>query len=244
MTPASRDTTRTTAATECDWCHGPLLASVRSDAIICSKRCRQAHNRWKHGVGQPPPGRADHPMRLAYADPPYPGLARRYFRNHPDFRGEVDHAKLVEHLTGFDGWAHSTSAKALQDVLALCPPGVQVGSWHRGPRPNDSGRVLSGWEPVIFSPARVALEATSTGSSSRVDTLVKGVTPRRTDPPRVIGAKPGAFCGWVFTCSARSPATSSATFSPAPAASHEPGASTPEALWQPVSRVRLSGRGC
>ena len=31
-------------------------------------------------------------MRIAYADPPYPGCAHLY-RGHPDYAGEVDHVK-------------------------------------------------------------------------------------------------------------------------------------------------------
>lgn len=59
------------------------------------------------------------PRRIAYADPPYPGLARRYYRDHPDFRGEVDHAELIRRLCSYDGWALSTSAAALPAVSAV-----------------------------------------------------------------------------------------------------------------------------
>jgi hypothetical protein len=37
---------------------------------------------------------AGRPLRLAYADPPYPGKARLY-QDHPDYGGEVDHAELT-----------------------------------------------------------------------------------------------------------------------------------------------------
>jgi hypothetical protein len=37
------------------------------------------------------------------------GKARLY-RDHPDYGGEVDPAKLIEHLAAYDGWALSTSA--------------------------------------------------------------------------------------------------------------------------------------
>jgi len=47
-------------------------------------------------------------MRLAYADPPYPGLAHYY----PEKR-EADHPQLVSRLAAYDGWALSTSHKAL-----------------------------------------------------------------------------------------------------------------------------------
>lgn len=67
-------------------------------------------------------------MRLAYADPPYPGRAHLY-EGHPDYAGEVDHEALIEHLNGwkrYDGWALSTSAAALRELLPLCPPDVRV----------------------------------------------------------------------------------------------------------------------
>jgi hypothetical protein len=85
-------------------------------------------------------------MRFAYADPPYPGHGEDY----PE-REEVDHRELVERLVREfpDGWALSTSAEALRDVLALCPAGVRVCSWHRPVRCTRSRRPLSGWEPLI-----------------------------------------------------------------------------------------------
>ncbi len=85
-------------------------------------------------------------MRFAYADPPYPGHGEDY----PEGQ-EVDHRELVERLVREfpDGWALSTSAEALQDVLALCPAGVRVCSWHRPVRYTRSRRPLSGWEPLI-----------------------------------------------------------------------------------------------
>lgn len=118
----------------CSWCRGAIADGSRRDARFCTTRCRQASHRFKHGVGVSPSGPVvDVPLRLAYADPPYPGLARKYYSGHPDFAGEVDHAALIASLVdGFDGWALSTSASALPAVLAVCPPGVRVGAWIRG----------------------------------------------------------------------------------------------------------------
>jgi hypothetical protein len=66
-------------------------------------------------------------MRIADADPPYPGLSRKYYRDEPTYAGEVDHAALVARLVaGYDGWALSTSAAALQNLLPLCPAGIRV----------------------------------------------------------------------------------------------------------------------
>jgi hypothetical protein len=180
----------------CAWCTGPIPSRARRDAVCCSQRCRQARHRFTQTVGRAQsvaPGR--HPARLAYADPPYPGNARLY-RDHPDYAGEVDHAELIARLAGYDGWALSTSATALPSVLALCPPGVRVAAWHRGERPTASRWPLSAWEPVIYHPARPV--DPSTWSTRRVDSLVHGVSAMTTLPGRVVGAKPAAFCTWIF----------------------------------------------
>jgi hypothetical protein len=59
-------------------------------------------------------------MRVAYADPPYPGCAGLY-RDHPDYAGEVDHRDLLASLDAdYDGWLLHTSSPALAEVLALC----------------------------------------------------------------------------------------------------------------------------
>jgi hypothetical protein len=70
-------------------------------------------------------------MRFAYADPPYPGQAKRIYGRHSDYAGEVDHAQLVARLVDDypDGWALSTGASMLQGVIALCPPKVRVMAW-------------------------------------------------------------------------------------------------------------------
>lgn len=231
-------------AEPCAWCRGPIPESARRDSVCCSKRCRQARHRFRSGVGVAPDVGSD-VLRLAYADPPYPGLSRRYYGSHPDFAGEVDHAQLIEQLSEFDGWALSTSARALQYVLGLCPPGSRVAIWNRGERPTRSAGPLNAYEPVIYfggrrdaslstaagekvSPApggRVASAGegdasgtaaddasrhagevrrvgagrdASRGSARRVDVLTYRPGARTTDPDRVVGAKPAAFCRWMF----------------------------------------------
>jgi len=181
--------------------------------VTCSKRCRQARHRFTRAAAGPAgtPGVAGgHPRRLAYADPPYPGMAARYYRDHPDYGGEVDHAALIRRLCRYDGWAVSTSAAALPAVLALCPPPVlevvRVAAWHRGERPTRAWHPLSAWEPVLYVPAR-PLDPTrhpagdpsrGTGGTRRVDSLVHGIAPMTTLPGRVIGTKPAVFCRWLF----------------------------------------------
>lgn len=85
----------------CAWCKGPIPAGVRRDAISCSKRCRQARHRFLRAVGTA--AATARPLRLAYADPPYPGRSARYYSAHPDYAGEVDHAALIAQLAEFDG---------------------------------------------------------------------------------------------------------------------------------------------
>jgi hypothetical protein len=133
-------------------------------------------------------------MRLAYADPPYPGQARKHYKDHPDFAGEVDHAVLVSHLLPFDGWALSTSNRALQDVLALCPPGVRILAWNKPIAPPMRDHGVFGWEPVIVSWARPP-------ASDLRDTLTcspEQYTFRPKPDDYVTGAKPPAFCRWLF----------------------------------------------
>ncbi len=195
---AADDASRGTGGTRriCAWCRGAIPAAARRDAVCCSVRCRQARHRFLRTVGRAAAagGRA---LRLAYADPPYPGNARLY-RGHPDYAGEVDHAALIRRLGPYDGWALSTSATALPAVLALCPPGVRVAAWHRGERPTASWRPLSAWEPVIYHGGR-PVDPASLPPERRTDSLVHGVSPLTTLPGRVTGTKPAAFCRWVFT---------------------------------------------
>lgn len=198
----------------CDWCTGPIPAGARRDAITCSKKCRQNRHKFLSSVGLGPVGRG-HPRRLAYADPPYPGLSARYYSGHPDYDGEVDHAALVEQLVeGFDAWALSTSAEALPAVLRVCPPDVRVAAWVRGARANaQASRPRSAWEPVIYagqlrvpvarSPRDASLRSSATARPE--DVLTYRAKPRTTDPDRVIGAKPAAFCRWLFELLAAQP---------------------------------------
>lgn len=172
----------TSPGPRCDWCSGPLT-DRRADARFCSRRCRQSAFRIRRR--QLCEARAGLPMLFAYADPPYPGFARSLYD-----RDEVDHAELIASLqTGYDGWALSTGAYALRELLPLCPPSVRVAAWvkpigvsskTRGPH--------NAWEPVIVVPGRL-------------------MTPGKRDwiaaqPARgngtLIGRKPEAFCVWLF----------------------------------------------
>ncbi|MGH3238293.1 MAG: hypothetical protein ACRDOH_34550, partial [Streptosporangiaceae bacterium] len=197
------DASRRSGATQrlCAWCSGPIPGRMRRDAVCCSVRCRQARHRFLRAVGHAGTAAPGRPLRLAYADPPYPGKAWLY-RDHPDYAGEVDHAGLIRRLSSeYDGWALSTSAEALPAVLALCPPGVRVAAWHRGERATRSAWPLHAWEPVIYHGGR-QLAAGPPGrdgvTARRVDSIVCGPVALTTLPGRVIGAKPAAVCRWIF----------------------------------------------
>lgn len=124
-------------------------------------------------------------MRLAVADPPYPGNAHLY-EGHPDYAGEVDHVALIASLGAYDGWALSTSAAALRDLLPLCPPEARVLAWVKH-------SVNVSWEPVIVVSARPP-----TGVRDWIQVEPDSFQWRPKPDGYVIGQKPLPFCLWVF----------------------------------------------
>lgn len=172
----------------CAWCRGPIDPAARRDALTCSKACRQAKARFRVGPSGPAASKA---MRFAYSDPPYPGLARKYYDCE-----EVDHQELIDRMCREfpDGWALSTSEDALQDVLAMCPAGVRVASWIRGARQSVSWRPRSAWEPLIICGGRPVLIDVKEYSS---DVLIWGGR-QPSHPGALIGMKPAAFAEWMF----------------------------------------------
>jgi hypothetical protein len=142
-------------------------------------------------------------MKIAYADPPYPGQAKRHYGKGGDpFKGdvaEVDHAALIERLERDfpDGWALSTSVPALGEMLKLCPAigtTTRVGAWVRGQIPLKPARVMWTWEPVIF---RLRHWRQRHQSDWVRDSLV-AMQPSGFLGGSITGQKPDAFCFWVF----------------------------------------------
>jgi hypothetical protein len=135
-------------------------------------------------------------VKVAYADPPYPGQSAKHYADHPDFAGEVDHKALIKQLERDfpDGWALSTGAKNLQDVLALCPP-VRVLIWKKPGTPFGDKFIWS-WEPVLLRGCRRPSEFVR----DMVDAMPLGqmVTFRARPGEDVTGSKPDAFCRWLF----------------------------------------------
>jgi hypothetical protein len=136
-------------------------------------------------------------MRFAYADPPYPGQAKRLYGKHPDYAGEVDHHKLVcDLLAGYpDGWALSTSVKALPAVLRLCPDRVLVLCWlKRATSPPMGDNRMYSWEPVILCDTPKPRKPTRMHCEVNADQYTFRAKPEG----YVVGAKPEGFCHWLF----------------------------------------------
>jgi len=124
-------------------------------------------------------------MRLAYADPPYPGRAHLY-EDHPDYAGEVDHVALIKTLREYDGWALSTSAAALVDLLPHCPAEHRVLAWVKH-------SVNVSWEPLIVVSARPVLHV-----RDWIHVEPDSYQWRSKPDSYVIGQKPAPFCEWLF----------------------------------------------
>jgi hypothetical protein len=182
------------ALVPCAWCGTSLVDQRRGR--FCGRRCRQSAWRIRRRRGDPgdagpslPPG-----ATFAYADPPYPGLAH-YYRDRPEYAGEVDHAALVASLTTslatgeLAGWALSTSAAALREILPLCPPYARVCAWVKpiGVSSRTYG-LHSTWEPLIVVGGRRRRPGLR-------DWLAAQPARRGGE---LLGRKPLAFCAWLF----------------------------------------------
>lgn len=132
-------------------------------------------------------------MRLAYADPPYPGCAHLY-QNHPDYAGEVDHRALVDLLRTYDGFVLHTASTALAEVLPLFEPReVRVMAWVK---PFAAFKrnvpVAYAWEPVLVKAARKPVV------SGRIVPLRDWLAENITMKKGLTGAKPPKVCRWLF----------------------------------------------
>lgn len=126
-------------------------------------------------------------MRFAYADPPYPGLAYHYGEK------ELDHAVLIALLESHfpDGWALSTSSRALRKALPLCPANTRVMAWVKpwcSFKPGQS--VFYAWEPLLVRGGR---RRPKTAPFIRDWVACQAATKRD-----FFGAKPKEFCNWIF----------------------------------------------
>ena len=136
-------------------------------------------------------------MKFAYADPPYLGLAAKFYgKMHPDAESYdtiEEHAALIESLSRNypDGWAYSLHSPALRTILPLCPEDVRVGAWTKPFASFKPGvSVAFAWEPVIFRGGRKRGRDELTVR----DYCAVPITLRR----GFCGAKPDGFSFWIF----------------------------------------------
>lgn len=135
-------------------------------------------------------------MRFAYADPPYLGLAEKFYGDmHPDaaaYDRLETHAALIDRLSReFDGWAYSLHSPSLKQILAVCPDDVRIGAWVKPFASFKKGvKPAYCWEPVIFHGGRKHDEESATVR----DYVACSITLKR----GFRGAKPDAVCFWLF----------------------------------------------
>lgn len=136
-------------------------------------------------------------MKFAYADPPYLGQGVKHYGAHHDEAAVWDdpesHRLLVERLVDEhpDGWALSLSTPTLGRYLGWCPDDVRVGAWVKPFAVFKPGvNPAYAWEPVIFRGGRKRDRKAPTVR----DWVSANITLRKGLP----GAKPDAFCYWVF----------------------------------------------
>ena len=130
-------------------------------------------------------------MRFAYADPPYIGQAKKHYSHDPQC-AEVDHQKLIEQLQEYDAWALSLSSPTLRIILPMCPNDVRVMAWVKPFavfKPNVNPAYA--WEPVIVRGCRKRHRSVPTVR----DWVSANITLRK----GLCGAKPEAFCLWLFS---------------------------------------------
>lgn len=142
-------------------------------------------------------------MRFAYADPPYLGVAERYYgQHHPDAAAYDDpetHRDLLGRLNDEfpDGWAYSLSSVSLKTILPMAPEDVRVmawvkpfHAWRKGINPSYA------WEPVLVRGGRSRdLDADPTRLRVGYKDWVSANITLQKD---LAGAKPRGFCFWLF----------------------------------------------
>ena len=136
-------------------------------------------------------------LRFAYADPPYYGLAAKFYGHlHPDaaaYDRLETHAALIRRLCEEwpDGWAMHLLQRNLRDILPLCPEDCRVAAWVKGFchfKPGSRNPQYA-WEPIIFRGGRP-----QSGMHCVRDWVQESMTLKR----GFKGAKPDAVVRWVL----------------------------------------------
>lgn len=148
-------------------------------------------------------------MKLAYADPPYPGCAHLY-SEHPDFAGEVDHRELVERLEAeYDGWVlhtHIPGLRMMERQHILPETGIRICQWFK---PFCAFKrnvpVAYAYEPVIVRAARKPVVSKRLTMRDYIESEGEGVKSSITMKRGLTGAKPEYVCHWAFEMLAAHP---------------------------------------
>lgn len=135
-------------------------------------------------------------MKFAIADPPYFGLAAKFYGHlHPEaavYDTLEAHAALIKRLElEYDGWAMCLHAPSLKDILPLCPRDARVLSWVKPFCSFKPGvGVAYAWEPIILGGGRKrSREQETVRDWAAVNiTLKKGFS----------GAKPRDLVWWLL----------------------------------------------
>ncbi|AGH48731.1 hypothetical protein G432_05020 [Sphingomonas sp. MM-1] len=144
---------------------------------------------------------SDRALRFAYADPPYLGVAEKFYGHlHPDAADYDDptaHEALIERMTAeFDGWAMSLSLPSLRTILPMCPPDARIGAWVK-PFASFKKNVTRAWawEPIILWGGRpIPVSQPTQRDWIEAPAIAESITLRR----GFTGAKPAAVCRWIF----------------------------------------------
>jgi hypothetical protein len=135
-------------------------------------------------------------MKVAYADPPYLGLAAKFYGHlHPDaaaYDKPETHQALIDRLCDeFEAWALSLHSPSLRQILPMCPADVRVMAWVKPFASFKPGvGVAYAWEPLIVRGGR---RRDRTQQTVR-DWCAVPITLRR----GFTGAKPDAVAWWLF----------------------------------------------
>lgn len=135
-------------------------------------------------------------MRFAYADPPYLGLAAKFYGHlhvdAADYDKPEAHQALIDRMCAeYDGWAMSLHSPSLRQILPMCPPDVRVMSWVKPFASFKPGvGVAYAWEPIIVRGGRRRTKAQRTVR----DWIAENITLKR----GFTGAKPAAVIYWLL----------------------------------------------
>jgi hypothetical protein len=140
-------------------------------------------------------------VKFAYADPPYLGVAEKFYGHlHPDaadYDKPETHKALIDRMcTEFDGWALSLHLPSLKVMLGLCPDDVRIGAWVK-PFASFKKNVTRAWawEPILLWGGR---KIPTTERTQRDWIEAPAIAENITLQRGFVGAKPAAVCWWIF----------------------------------------------